>query len=87
MRQLIPALSAITIFAACTPPAPGSELPSRCGPAYQELAGRNIGEFTLPPSLPHRILQPGAAMTRDYSPDRVNFFVDEKGWIQRVTCG
>ena len=50
------------------------------------MVGRNIGEFTLPPSLPHRIAQPGAALTEDHNPARLNVFVDDKGWVQKVEC-
>lgn len=69
---------------ATTPATPG--LPNRCGPEYDVMVGRNIGEFTLPPGLPHRIAQPGAALTEDHNPARLNVFVDDKGWVQKVEC-
>ncbi|WBU64978.1 I78 family peptidase inhibitor [Paracoccus aerodenitrificans] len=87
MRQIIPATAVLTVLAACAPPEPGSALPSQCGPEYQDMVGRNIGEFTLPSGLAYRVLQPGAVMTEDMNPARLNIFVDEKGFIQRVTCG
>ena len=36
---------------------------------------------------PHRVLEPGSAMTMDHSPARVNFDLDEAGTITRVWCG
>lgn len=36
---------------------------------------------------PYRILPPGAMMTMDHSPARVNFDVDQKGIVTRVWCG
>ncbi|MCB1538860.1 MAG: hypothetical protein H6865_08040 [Rhodospirillales bacterium] len=36
---------------------------------------------------PHRVIPPGAAVTMDYSPDRVNFQLDENGRIVRIWCG
>lgn len=35
----------------------------------------------------YRILSPGASMTMDYSPARINFNLDDKGVIASVTCG
>ncbi|MCC6598588.1 MAG: hypothetical protein IT559_07355 [Alphaproteobacteria bacterium] len=35
----------------------------------------------------HRILSPGAPMTMDHSPARINFDIDEKGTIKRIWCG
>ena len=35
----------------------------------------------------YRVVQPGAQITMDYSPDRVNLELDEQGLIQRAWCG
>lgn len=35
----------------------------------------------------YRILSPGASMTMDYSPARINFETDGEGVITRVSCG
>ncbi|MBA4489850.1 I78 family peptidase inhibitor [Paracoccus sp. S1E-3] len=85
---LLPMLATNALLGGCAPPGdtatPG--LPDRCGPEYDVMVGRNIGEFTLPPGLPHRIAQPGAALTEDYNAGRLNVFVDDKGWVQTVEC-
>ncbi|WBU61498.1 I78 family peptidase inhibitor [Paracoccus albus] len=86
MRPFLPLALAAAITSACTPPMPGSQFPNRCGPEFNVMVGRNIGEFELPPGLPHRIAQPGAALTEDFNPARLNVFVDDKGWIQKVEC-
>ena len=87
MRLLLPILP-VALLAACAPAAPTATLglPNRCGPEYDVMVGRNIGEFTLPPGLPHRIAQPGAALTEDHNPARLNIFVDDRGWVQKVEC-
>ena len=84
--RIIPALSLLPLLAACAV-APENRFPSRCGPEFDMMTGRNIGEFDLPPSLPHRIAQPGAHLTEDFNPARLTVFVDDKGWVQRVQCG
>lgn len=35
----------------------------------------------------HRLLPPGASMTQDHSPARINLDLDEKGIIRKVWCG
>ena len=97
MRKFVIILSLGLSLTGCTPPqtppGPPSVLPEdgvwpdSCGPAYEAMTGRNIGEFTLPPALAYRVLQPGAVMTQDLNPARLNIFVDEKGWIERISCG
>lgn len=53
----------------------------------QALVGRNIGAVTLPAGLQQRVISPGEVVTQDHNPNRLNIFVDPKGWIARVTCG
>lgn len=89
MRQIAltaPLLTAALLLSACQP---AYTVPAnRCSPAaHQRLVGKNIGEVSLPRALPQRIISPGDPVTEDYSPDRLNIFVDPKGWIARVTCG
>lgn len=86
MRLLLPILPALCLGAGCTTPAAAPALPNRCGPEFDVMIGRNIGEFDLPAGLAYRIVQPGASLTEDFKPDRLNVFVDEKGWIQKVEC-
>ena len=59
-----------------------------CSPAqHQRLVGMNIGEVYLPQQLERREISPGDVVTYDYKPGRLNIFLDERGWIGRVTCG
>ncbi|WP_185968504.1 I78 family peptidase inhibitor [Paracoccus sp. M683] len=95
MRHPLPALTlGLLMLAACetAPPAvvptvPAAGATAGCTDAYQSLVGSNIGAVTLPTGLSHRIIPPNTAYTEDFSPDRLNIFVDDKGWITRVTCG
>jgi Peptidase inhibitor I78 family len=34
-----------------------------------------------------RVIEHGMAVTMDYSPDRLNFWLDRRDLIERVTCG
>lgn len=82
---LTAAALATATLAACQPARTAAPA---CDPASNAaLVGRNIGEVSLSPGQPHRIISPGEMVTQDFQPDRVNVFVDEKGWIARVTCG
>ncbi len=54
---------------------------------YQSLVGRNVGEVTPIAGVVTRTLTPGQPATMDYREDRLNLIVDEKGFIQQVTCG
>ena len=54
---------------------------------HQRLLGMNIGEVYLPAQLNRREISPGQVVTFDYQPQRLNIFLDPKGWISRVTCG
>lgn len=85
----VPFLSAVTLamLAGCAsqPPRPA---PDQCNLAiHSDLVGQNHGAITLPPALPQRVISPGQMVTMDYNAARLNLYVDEKGWIQRVTCG
>jgi hypothetical protein len=78
------------------PPRAGSPMPQTaeeataqdtCGAAqYRALIGTNIAAVTLP-SGPHiRVIQPGAPITQDFSPDRLNIMVDANGVITELQC-
>lgn len=73
---------------ACEPVTPGgSSAPLlKCDDSYQSLVGSNIGAVTLPAGLAQRIITPGMAVTEDYNPDRLNVYVDDKGWVTKVEC-
>lgn len=83
-RASLPVLALVGL-AACEPLPP--QLPLACNDSYQSLVGSNIGAVTLPANLPHRIISPGMAVTEEFNADRLNVYVDDKGWIARVTCG
>ncbi len=34
-----------------------------------------------------RVIQPGVAVTMDLKPDRLNFWLNDRDVIERVTCG
>jgi hypothetical protein len=38
-------------------------------------------------SQPVRVIQPGTAVTMDYQAERLNFWLDRRDVIERVTCG
>lgn len=86
MTRMMMAGLGLTILTACEAPAPKPQWPLRCDESFQSLVGTNIGAVTLPRALPHRIISPGMAVTEDYNPDRLNVFVDDKGWIAKVEC-
>lgn len=54
---------------------------------YQSLVGRNVAEVTPIAGVVTRTLSPGQPATMDHRPDRLNLMVDEKGFIQQITCG
>jgi hypothetical protein len=60
-----------------------------CGaPGLQGLVGqpRRVLE-TMTFAGPVRVIEPGMAVTMDYSPNRLNIELDDEGTITRVTCG
>lgn len=92
-RVIMAAGLALTL-AACvegTPPPPGPEPdgPNACGAAeLQGLVGQHrdvLAAMTLP--APTRVIEPGMAVTMDYSARRLNIELDETGHITRVACG
>lgn len=81
-------LLGLLALTACAPVPPGGSpaAPLTCDDSYQSLVGSNIGAVTLPEGLSHRIITPGMSVTEDYSPDRLNVYVDDKGWVQKTEC-
>ena len=49
--------------------------------------GQHVDTVRASLPAPHRVLEPGAAMTQDFRPDRLNVYVDGGAVIQRLTCG
>ncbi len=74
-------------LAACV----SAEVPEEnaCGAAgMQDLVGQDKAVFaamTLPVGT--RIIEPGMAVTEDYSPTRLNFDIGTDGRIARIWCG
>ncbi|MDB6177486.1 I78 family peptidase inhibitor [Paracoccus sp. Z330] len=78
-------LAIIGLTAACQPqPTP---LTSCSTSAHQSLVGKNIGDVSLPESLPQRVIIPDSVIRQDMNPRRLNIHVDDKGWITRISCG
>lgn len=82
LATLLPALAVLT---ACMSE-PDASGPSACGAAgFQGLVGLPAAGHGFPPGT--RIIPPGAAVTMDHRPDRLNVETDEDGVITRVYCG
>jgi hypothetical protein len=94
IRLFTPAVLAMTVAtAACVPEGPqppmGPSNPDACGAsALSGLVGqdRKVLE-TMKFGTNTRIIEPGMAVTMDYSESRLNISIDEAGKIDRVTCG
>ena len=92
MSRIYPLLASAVLMstiAACATTGEGPTVMARqCDlEKHQSLVGMNIGEVSFPAVLPRRVITTGDAFTQDYRPNRLNVFVDEKGWIAKVTCG
>ncbi|MDF1872366.1 I78 family peptidase inhibitor [Vannielia sp.] len=63
--------------------------PDTCGASNQQVA---VGQpasviSTLGIRGTTRTVQPGAIITQEYNPSRMNFYLDGNGVITRVSCG
>lgn len=73
---------------ACVGPATGSGDASCRADGLQDLVGQSetvLHKMKFAP--PMRIIHPGTPVTEDYSPTRLNFFIDSAGTITAITCG
>lgn len=84
------------VLVGCTGPAPTPETPQPAMPEKDTCKAVQVAEFIGRPSTslekklllqPVRIIRPGDAVTEDFLPTRINFFLDSEGTIQRITCG
>ncbi|MEZ5798178.1 MAG: I78 family peptidase inhibitor [Paracoccaceae bacterium] len=91
LRFILPTtllLSACVAEVPAVPPVVDPD-PDACGTsALQGLLGkdRSILE-AMKFSQPVRVIEPGMAVTLDYSAGRLNILLDEHDRIQQVTCG
>ncbi|MBW7922212.1 MAG: hypothetical protein H3C51_08955 [Rubellimicrobium sp.] len=89
MKQLVLAFVAPLALAACVAGEPAAVADEdTCGAAALEhLVGQPqsvLDGMTFPDGT--RILPPGAPMTMDFRPDRLNIFIGEDGLIERLQC-
>ena len=91
MRLLFPVLMT-ALLSACAMPIvsyPPPTDPNACGaPGLQRLIG--MPATVIPPTgvwASIRIIHPGDIVTMDYSPIRLNVYVDAANRITRLTCG
>lgn len=84
---LVPTL-ALTTLSACETTTTVRTATLKCEAGkYQGLVGRNVAEVATPEGVITRTLRPDQPATMDYRAERLNLLVDEKGFIQQVTCG
>ena len=85
MAKALAAALMVVVLAGCTAE-PG---PDACGaPGLQDLVGRNddvLAAMTLPAGT--RLIYPGAPVTEDFRPERLNIDIDQSGTITGVWCG
>lgn len=85
LRHLI--LAGALVLGACV--AAETPVENACGAAgLQDLLGKDrsvLAAMTLP--MGTRIITPGMAVTEDYSPTRLNIWLDRQGRIERISCG
>lgn len=70
----------------------GAEEPAGGDPAcgldrLGDIVGRHIDQIDIPQDIMHRILPPGAPMTRDFRPMRLNILLDDQGRVTEAFCG
>lgn len=55
---------------------------------FSSWVGRHVNDVEVKTlGRPYRILGPDSMATMDFSPDRINVMVDEKGIVTAVRCG
>ena len=84
MAELRRALALLALLAACQPEASGPS--DTCGArALAALVGQDVAALPDHPRL--RIIRPGAPVTKDLRPDRLNADLDGADSIIRLWCG
>ena len=90
MRHGVVFMVGTLALAACNPVETSPpDLAESCGAeALQHLVGQPQAALGVEAiTAPTRILPPGAAMTMDHRPGRLNADLDDTGTIQRLWCG
>lgn len=92
MKYAFPLLLCVPLLAACVtepvPMPPPDNLASCGADQLQYLVGRpGVILDGMRFSQDVRVIQYGTAVTMDYSPYRLNFWLDRRDVIERVTCG
>lgn len=92
LKSVLIALALPAALAACAEEGPGpvvDPVPDACGAAaLQGLVGQNRTVLaTMKFGTTTRIIDPGMAVTMDYSESRLNIWIAENNTIERVTCG
>ena len=92
MKHVLPmVLSAPLLLAACVEPLPPvvDPGPDACGASQlQYLVGRpGVVLDGMRFSQDVRVIEFGSAVTMDYNPYRLNFWLDRRDVIERVVCG
>jgi Peptidase inhibitor I78 family len=85
----LPLIAAMTL-SACVAPVPAANPdPDACGASeLQYLVGKpGVVLDGMRFSQDVRVIQPDTAVTMDYSATRLNFWLDRRDVIERVTCG
>ena len=83
-------LVAVLALSACVAPAPPADPgPDACRASeLQYLVGKpGVVLDGMRFSQDVRVIQPGMAVTMDYSATRLNIWLDRRDVIERVTCG
>lgn len=93
LRSLALLLAPVALMACVTETPPGPPVTDPLGPVcgadgLQGLVGQPQSVLaTMKFAGPTRVIEPGMAVTMDYSPSRLNIWIGEDDRIERVTCG
>ena len=94
---ILPVAVLLLSMVACTAMPPVDAPPPANGPCNADLASWAIGRAATPDVVERaqaesnssdvRVIEPGQPVTMDYSPERLNINVNERGAIVGLKCG
>ncbi|ARE83818.1 putative secreted protein [Roseovarius sp. TM1035] len=88
MKKILSTALMIGALAGCVGPQDKAPEGDACGAAQmQALIGTPVAAQDFSGRAAVRILPPGAMVTMDYRPDRLNVEHDADGVITRIACG